>query len=232
MENITNLPLHIGIIMDGNGRWAKARGKKRTYGHKVGSKNVDKIVSHAFKRGVKVLSLYAFSSENWERPQEEVNELMRLLKVYFTKFLGKVIKNNVRLSVMGDMSKLTPELQELIAKDIEASKNNTGSILNVAINYGGRQEIVYAVKKLLEKGEDITVEGISQNLYTAEFGEPDLIIRTGGDIRTSNFMVYQSAYSELYFTEKFWPDFNEEEFDKAILNYSQRKRRFGRIEEE
>ncbi|MBQ9103694.1 MAG: di-trans,poly-cis-decaprenylcistransferase [Clostridia bacterium] len=232
MENITNLPLHIGIIMDGNGRWAKARGKKRTYGHKVGSKNVDKIVSHAFKRGVKVLSLYAFSSENWERPQEEVNELMRLLKVYFTKFLGKVIKNNVRLSVMGDMSKLTPELQELIAKDIEASKNNTGSILNVAINYGGRQEIVYAVKKLLEQGEDITVEGISQNLYTAEFGEPDLIIRTGGDIRTSNFMVYQSAYSELYFTEKFWPDFNEEEFDKAILNYSQRKRRFGRIEEE
>ena len=232
MENITNLPLHIGIIMDGNGRWAKARGKKRTYGHKVGSKNVDKIVSHAFKRGVKVLSLYAFSSENWERPQEEVNELMRLLKVYFTKFLGKVIKNNVRLSVMGDMRKQTPELQELIAKDIEASKNNTGSILNVAINYGGRQEIVYAVKKLLEKGEDITVEGISQNLYTAEFGEPDLIIRTGGDIRTSNFMVYQSAYSELYFTEKFWPDFNEEEFDKAILNYSQRKRRFGRIEEE
>ena len=232
MENINNLPLHIGIIMDGNGRWAKARGKKRTYGHKVGSKNVDKIVSHAFKRGVKVLSLYAFSSENWERPQEEVNELMRLLKVYFTKFLGKVIKNNVRLSVMGDMSKLTPELQELIAKDIEASKNNTGSILNVAINYGGRQEIVYAVKKLLEKGEDITVEGISQNLYTAEFGEPDLIIRTGGDIRTSNFMVYQGAYSELYFTEKFWPDFNEEEFDKAILNYSQRKRRFGRIEEE
>lgn len=232
MENINNLPLHIGIIMDGNGRWAKARGKKRTYGHKVGSKNVDKIVSHAFKRGVKVLSLYAFSSENWERPQEEVNELMRLLKVYFTKFLGKVIKNNVRLSVMGDMSKLTPELQELIAKDIEASKHNTGSILNVAINYGGRQEIVYAVKKLLEKGEDITVEGISQNLYTAEFGEPDLIIRTGGDIRTSNFMVYQGAYSELYFTEKFWPDFNEEEFDKAILNYSQRKRRFGRIEEE
>jgi undecaprenyl diphosphate synthase len=232
MQQQIKLPSHVGIIMDGNGRWAKERGKKRTYGHKEGSKNVDRIVSHAFKRGVKVLSLYAFSSENWERPKEEVDELMRLLKVYFTKFLGKVIKNNVRLSVMGDMTKLTPELQELIAKDIEASKANTGSILNVAINYGGRQEIVHAVNRILEKGEKVTVESISENLYTAGFGEPDLIIRTGGDIRTSNFMVYQGAYSELYFTDKFWPDFNEEEFDKAMLDFSKRKRRFGRIEEE
>lgn len=232
METELNLPKHVGIIMDGNGRWAQLRGKKRSYGHKVGAKNVDKIVSHAFAKGIKALSLYAFSSENWDRPKEEVDELMRLLKVYFTKFLGKVIKNDVRLAVMGDLSKLTPELQELIEKDVECSKNNSGSVLNIAINYGGRQEIVYAVKKLIEEGEEITVDGISKNLYTAEFGEPDLIIRTGGDMRTSNFMIYQGAYSELYFTDKFWPDFDGEEFDKAMADYSKRKRRFGRIEEE
>ncbi len=223
------IPKHVGIIMDGNGRWAEALGKKRSYGHKHGSANVDKIVSHAFSIGVKALSLYAFSSENWERPKEEVDELMRLLKVYFTKFLKKVLKNNVRLNVMGDLSKLTPELQEIIREDMEKSKNNTGSVLNVAINYGARQEIVHAVKTLVEKGEEITEESISKNLYTASFGEPDLIIRTGGELRLSNFMLYQGAYSELYFTDVLWPDFNEEEFDKAVLSFSARKRRYGKI---
>lgn len=231
MQEKQNFPNHVGIIMDGNGRWAQLRGKKRTYGHKIGSKNVDKIVTHAFKRGVKVLSLYAFSAENWERPKEEVDELMRLLKNYFTKFLGKVIKHDVRLSVMGDLSRLTKELQELIKHDIEQSKNNNGSVLNIAINYGGRQEIVYAVNKLIAENKAITVESISENLYTAPYGEPDLIIRTGGDERISNFMIFQGAYSELYFTPVFWPEFDENQFDKALEEYSKRKRRFGRIEE-
>ena len=228
-KNCAKIPEHVGIIMDGNGRWAQNLGKKRSYGHKVGSANVDKIVSHAFSIGVKALSLYAFSSENWARPKEEVDELMRLLKVYFTKFLKKVLKNNVRLSVMGDLSKLTPELQDIIKKDVEESAKNTGSVLNVAINYGARQEIVRSVKTLIENGEDITEENISKNLYTASFGEPDLIIRTGGELRLSNFMLYQGAYSELYFTDVLWPDFNEEEFDKAILSFGERKRRYGKI---
>lgn len=230
MDNkFVKIPEHVGIIMDGNGRWASKRGKKRSYGHKVGSANVDKIVSHAFGLGVKALSLYAFSSENWARPKEEVDELMRLLKVYFTKFFKKVLKNNVRLSVMGDLTKLTPELQEIIREDVEESSKNTGSVLNVAINYGARQEIVRAVKILTEKGEEITEENISKNLYTAAFGEPDLIIRTGGELRLSNFMLYQGAYSELYFTDVLWPDFNEEEFDKAIISFGERKRRYGKV---
>lgn len=228
MEEL-KFPSHVGIIMDGNGRWAKIRGKERSYGHREGSKNVDKIVTHAFSRGVKTLSLYAFSAENWSRPQKEVDELMRLLKVYFTKFLKKVLKNNVRLNVMGDLSKLTPELQEIINNDMEKSKGNTEHILNVAINYGARQEIVYAVNKLISKGEDVSVDNISKELYTAEFGEPDLIIRTGGELRLSNFMLYQGAYAELYFTDVLWPDFDGDEFDKALNEFARRNRRFGNV---
>ncbi|MBQ9514031.1 MAG: di-trans,poly-cis-decaprenylcistransferase [Clostridia bacterium] len=223
------IPSHVGIIMDGNGRWAVSRGKKRSYGHKAGSDNVDRITTHAFNRGVKVLTLYAFSSENWERPKEEVDELMRLLKVYFTKYIKKILKNKIKLFVMGDLTKLSPELQEIIYKDMEQSKNNDEHVLNIAINYGGRQEICYAVNKLLSKNEEITVDNISKELYTAPFGEPDLIIRTGGEKRISNFMLYQGAYSELYFSDVLWPDFNEEEFDKALEDFSTRKRRFGRL---
>lgn len=223
------VPSHIGIIMDGNGRWAKARGKKRSYGHNAGSANVDRIVTHAFDSGVKVLSLYAFSSENWARPKEEVDELMRLLKVYFKKFIKKVLKNKVRLFVMGDLDRLSPELKELIEKDMKETEKYTERVLNIGINYGGRGEIVRAVKKLIADGEDITERGISENLYTAEFGEPDLIIRTGGELRLSNFMLYQGAYSELYFTDVLWPDFDESEFDKAIESFSARKRRFGKV---
>lgn len=223
------IPSHVGIIMDGNGRWATMRGKKRSYGHNKGSANVDRIVTHAFDSGIKTLTLYAFSSENWARPKEEVDELMRLLKVYFKKFIKKVLKNNVRLFVMGDLSRLEPELRQLIEKDMAETAMFSDHVLNIALNYGGRQEIVYAVKKLLDSGKEITVENISSALYTAPFGEPDLIIRTGGEIRTSNFMVYQGAYSELYFTDVLWPDFDEKELDKAIEEYSLRDRRFGKI---
>lgn len=223
------LPNHIGIIMDGNGRWAKMRGKERSYGHKVGSENVDRILSYAFERGIKVMSLYAFSCENWQRPKAEVDELMRLLDVYMKKFIKKVLKNDVRLSVMGDIEKLSPSLQKSIKKAMQDTADKKGFVLNIGINYGGRQEIVNAVNKLVKDGKDITVDSISENLYTAPFGEPDIIVRTGGEYRLSNFMLFQGAYSELYFTDVLWPDFNEKEFDKVLVEYSKRTRRFGKV---
>ena len=223
------IPSHVGIIMDGNGRWANNRGKNRSYGHKAGSKNVDRVVTYAFQKGIKTLTLYAFSSENWARPQKEVDELMKLLKIYFTKFLGKVIKNNVKLKVIGGREELSSDLVEIIEKAERESENNTNHTLIIAINYGGRQEVVHAVKKLIEKGEEITVSGISNNLYTAEEGEVDLISRTGGELRTSNFLLYQGAYSELYFTNALWPDFDEKELDLALESFASRQRRFGKV---
>lgn len=225
----TRIPSHVGIIMDGNGRWATARGKERSYGHKAGAENVDRIVTHAFSRGVKTLSLYAFSAENWARPKAEVDELMRLIKLYFKKFISKAVGNGVRLFVMGDLEKLSPSLRKIIADDMRKSEHCTSHILNIGINYGGRQEIAAAVNRLLDRGEKITPETISGALYTAPFGDPDLIIRTGGELRLSNFMLYQAAYSELYFTDALWPDFDEKEFDKAVENFSARHRRFGNI---
>ena len=177
--------------MDGNGRWAVARGKKRSFGHKVGSENVDRVVSHAFNSGIKTLTLYAFSSENWARPKEEVDELMKLLKTYFKKFIKKVVDKGVRLRVIGGRSELSADLIKVIEKGEKESQENKTFNLNIAINYGGRQEIVSAVNKLIEKGEEITVNSISSNLYTAPCGEPDLIIRTGGEYRLSNFLLFQ-----------------------------------------
>ena len=223
------LPSHVGIIMDGNGRWAKARGKNRSYGHKFGAANVDKIVSHAFARGVKSLTLYAFSAENWLRPKEEVDELMRLIKIYLNKFITKLIKNQVRFNVIGDKSKLSTDLQKLIERNTVKSAGFTERTLNIAINYGGRQEIVNAVNTLIAEGQEITIESISSHLYTALSGEPDLIIRTGGEKRISNFLIFQGAYSELYFTEVMWPDFDETEFDKALEDFALRNRRFGGV---
>lgn len=231
MENV-KLPGHVGIIMDGNGRWAEARGKKRSYGHNHGSANVERVVEYAFKRGIKALTLYAFSSENWARPKEEVDELMRLLKNYFKKFINKLLKNNVRLVVIGGREELSEDLRKVILEGEERSRNNDAHTLLIALNYGGRQEIVTAVNKLIKAEEPVTVEGISKNLYTAPYGEPDLIIRTGGELRISNFLLFQGAYSELYFTEVLWPDFDEKELDKALQAFSMRKRRYGRVIEE
>lgn len=223
------IPTHVGIIMDGNGRWAKLRNKERSYGHKIGSDNVDTIVTHAFNRGVKALSLYAFSSENWSRPKNEVDELMRLLKVYFKKFIKKLYKNQVRLMVMGDLTRLSDDLQKIINEGMLKTKDYSDKVLNIALNYGGRQEIVNAVNTIISKGEEISVENISKNLYTAPLGEPDLIIRTGGELRLSNFMLFQGAYSELYFTDVLWPDFKEEHFDMALSEFARRNRRYGNI---
>ncbi|MCQ2387361.1 MAG: isoprenyl transferase [Clostridia bacterium] len=223
------IPNHVGIIMDGNGRWAKLRNRPRTFGHKKGSDNVDRITTEAFKRGVKTLTLYAFSTENWSRPKEEVDALMGLLEKYFLKFIGKAVKKNVRVCVIGDKKVFSPKLQKVIKDCEDASKKNTGNVLNIAINYGGRQEIVRAVNNLIKKGKKITVESISENLYTTKNGEPDLIIRTGGEYRLSNFLMYQGAYSELYFTDVLWPDFDEKELDKALDEYAKRNRRFGGV---
>lgn len=228
MEKI-NIPKHVGIIMDGNGRWAEARGKKRSYGHQHGSANVDRIVTSAFSMGIQTLTLYAFSSENWARPKEEVDELMKLLKSYFKKFIKKVVKNNVKLSVMGGREQLSADLVKVIEDGENKTINNTSHVLNIAINYGGRQEIVYAVKKLIDEKKEITVDNISSCLYTAQFGEPDLIIRTGGEMRLSNFMLYQGAYSELYFTDVLWPDFDEKQLMIAVECFGKRKRRFGKV---
>ncbi|MBE5750045.1 MAG: di-trans,poly-cis-decaprenylcistransferase [Clostridiales bacterium] len=223
------IPSHVGIIMDGNGRWAEKRGKKRSYGHRVGSENVERVVEHAFKVGVKSLTLYAFSSENWARPKEEVDELMRLLKNYFKKFISKVLKNGVRLKVVGGRAELSDDLIKVIDECEDMSKDNTEHYLNIALNYGGRQEVVAVVNKLIGEGKAVTVDSISENLYTAASGEPDLIIRTGGEYRLSNFLLYQGAYSELYFTDVLWPDFDEIELDKAIDSFGKRKRRFGKV---
>lgn len=227
-ENI-KMPKHVAIIMDGNGRWATLRNKKRSYGHKAGSDNVDLIASYAFEQGVETLTLYAFSCENWQRPQEEVDELMRLLDVYLKKFTKKLVKNKIRLHISGDTSVLSESLQKTIRTSLEKSKRYTEHTLNIALNYGGKQEIVMAVNKLIKEGKEVTVDSISANLYTAQFGEPDLIIRTGGECRISNFLLYQGAYSELYFTDVLWPDFNDKQFDLAMQNFSERKRRFGKV---
>lgn len=229
MENFKIIPSHVGIIMDGNGRWAQKLGKKRSYGHRVGAKNVERIANHAFNIGVKTLSLYAFSSENWARPKEEVDTLMSLLKRFFTVYLNKIMKNGIKLVVMGDVSVLSPDVQEVIKNAEEKSAANEKRVLNIAINYGGRQEIVRAANELISKGEKITVESLSNNLYTAPYGEPDLIIRTGGELRLSNFMLYQGAYSELYFTDVLWPDFDENELDKAVSEFGKRNRRYGGV---
>ena len=228
METI-NLPKHVGIIMDGNGRWATARKKNRSYGHQMGSKNVDKIVTHAFKSGVKALTLYAFSSENWARPKEEVDKLMHLIEEYLKKFIKKVIKNGVRLKIVGSREMLSDNLVQLINESEEKSKLNTDRQLNIALNYGARGEIVRAVNKLVLENKEITEKSILENLDTAECGEVDLIIRTGGEKRLSNFLLFQGAYSELYFTDALWPDFDEKEFDKAIEEFSNRNRRFGKV---
>ncbi len=228
MEEL-KIPHHVGIIMDGNGRWATARGKERSYGHKIGSKNVDLIVEHAFSTGVYALTLYAFSAENWARPKKEVDELMKLLKTYLKKFSKKLIDKGVKLVVAGSKDELSQELKDEIISIEERTKNNNAHILNIALNYGGRQEIVKTVNKLIALGKPVDEKTLLENLYTAESKEPDLIIRTGGEIRLSNFLLYQGAYSELYFTDVLWPDFDENQFDLAIKEFSKRKRRFGKI---
>lgn len=234
MEETRSVPQHVAIIMDGNGRWAKKRGLPRTAGHYQGAKVVEQILYDADAMGIKYLTVYAFSTENWSRPQSEVKTLMNLLRTYMRTSLQKCAKNNVRIRVLGDRSKLDEDLIEAIDDLERDTKNNTGLQFQIAINYGGRDDIRRGVMKIAEKvmsGEldpaSITEETVSENLDTADIPDPDLLIRTSGELRISNFLIWQCAYTEYYFTDVLWPDFNKEELQKAVDAYMHRERRMG-----
>lgn len=228
----SRLPVHVAVIMDGNGRWAKKRGLPRAVGHRAGVERVRTIVRMSSDIGVKYLTLYAFSTENWKRPGEEVSVLMGLLLEYLKKELAELNEKNVRIMTFGDLSKLPKEVVSEIERAKKTTKNNTGLTLNMAVNYGGRQDIVRAVKKAIAEGkkpEQIDEGYISSLLDTAGQPDPDLIIRTSGETRVSNFLLYQAAYSEFYFTETLWPDFDEAEYAKALAVFALRQRRFGAV---
>lgn len=225
-----NLPEHIAIIMDGNGRWAKAKKRPRLFGHNAGMKTLRKIVRASSDAGIKILTVYAFSTENWKRSQEEVDGLMNIAVEYFKKEVGELHENNVRIQVIGDVNGLNAKVQKAAQNAMDITKNNTGLIFNVALNYGSRNEIVYAVKALMTQGvlaEEVTEERLNAELYTKGLSDPDLLIRTGGESRLSNFMLWQSAYTEFFFTDTYWPDFDKEAYYKLIEVYQKRNRRFG-----
>ncbi|MCT2534555.1 isoprenyl transferase [Aquibacillus koreensis] len=231
-----NLPKHVAIIMDGNGRWANQRGLPRFAGHKEGMDNVKKIVKVANKHHVKVLTLYAFSTENWKRPKPEIDYLMKLPIEFLNTYLPELIEENVRVQTIGEFDVLPAHTKKAVQSAKDRTKDNNGLILNIALNYGSRFEIVQGIKEMVhdfdQKGESIdnlTEEMFSEYLYTKKLGDPDLLIRTSGEIRLSNFLLWQSAYTEFWFTDSFWPDFNEYLFEKALIDYQNRKRRYGGI---
>jgi undecaprenyl diphosphate synthase len=233
---IKELPKHIGIIMDGNGRWAKKRGLPRSAGHAAGAAVFKTIVRYCSQIGIRYLTIYAFSTENWKRPQDEVLTLMKLFKQYLSDALTNFLDENIQVHFLGDETAFDPRLRELIDKTIEVSKNRTGMVLNIALNYGGRAEILNAAKLLAQdvqngllRPEEIGEEAFSQKLYTAGQPDPDLIIRPSGEQRTSNFLLWQSAYSEYVFMDILWPDFKPENLDRALELYAARNRRFGGI---
>lgn len=235
-EKNTAVPRHVAIILDGNGRWAKKRGMPRNYGHVQGAKNVEVVCRAAWNMGIKYLTVYAFSTENWNRPQDEVDALMKLLNQYMKNCQKTAKKNNMKVRVIGDRSGLSKEIQRDIAALEEATRNYDGLNFTIALNYGGRDELTRAVRKIaaaVESGkmkpEDITEDRISASLDTAEIPDPDLMIRTSCELRISNYLLWQLAYSEFYFTEVPWPDFDEEELHKAVAAYALRDRRFGKV---
>ena len=231
MEDIKT-PSHVAIILDGNGRWAQKRNMPRTFGHKNGAENVVDIAIHAKKRGVKYLTLYAFSTENWKRPKKEVDYLMRLLIKFVNDKIDQLMKEDCKLNFLGDLSAIPDQTRKAVELALDRTKDNKSLFINIALNYGGRDELVHVFKNIINEGyraEDIDEGLISDYLYTKDIPDPDLLIRPGGELRISNFLIYQIAYSELYFTDKLWPDFSYEDFDKAIEEYSRRNRRFGDV---
>lgn len=230
------LPDHLGIIMDGNGRWAKKRGLPRSVGHSEGAKTFRTITRYCSDIGIKHLTMYAFSTENWSRPVEEVNTLMKYFKDYLEEALRDFLDDTVKVKFIGDISAFPSELRELMVENERVSKDRTGMVLNLAMNYGGRAELVTAFKSIAEKvskgelkPEDINEQLISDSIYTAGQPDPDLIIRPSGEYRTSNFLLWQSAYSEYYIDDVLWPDYTKEHLNKALLEYSKRNRRFGGV---
>lgn len=232
--NKEDLPKHIAIIMDGNRRWAKAKGLPISLGHKQGAETLEKIVRYANKIGLEYLTVYAFSTENWKRTQDEVKSLMLLLQGYIDKYSKIADSENIKVQFLGDLTAFTPKMQKGIEDCKNRTKSNTGVTFNIALNYGGRLELTEAMKKIASKVkdgeceiEDIDENMISQNLYTSGMPDPDLLIRTSGEMRTSNFLPWQLVYSEFLFIEKNWPDFSEEDLDNAIIEYQKRTRKFG-----
>jgi undecaprenyl diphosphate synthase len=224
------IPTHVAIIMDGNGRWAIARGLPRLVGHRAGTENLRRIITACVEFGIKYLTIYAFSTENWGRPREEIEGLMNILEDVIDRELAELNDEGVQLRHIGRLERLDPKLQEKVMDAIELTKHNDRLILNVAFNYGGRDEIVYAIQKMIKDGvepEEVTFDLVSQYLFTAGVPDPDLIIRTSGELRVSNFLIWQGAYSEWYVTSVYWPDFNKDEFRKALDTYVQRDRRYG-----
>lgn len=218
---------HIAFIMDGNGRWAKSRGLPREMGHKKGAAVFEKITLHCFSRGIRAVTVYAFSTENWSRPKGEVDAIMALLSEYLDYAEAKFKDYDARLVILGDKGRLTPALREK-AERLEKLSVGRTHILNIALNYGARDEIVYACNRLISEGKsEVTKDDIASHLYTAESGDPDLVVRTGGDFRISNFLLWQSAYAEFYFTKTLWPDLTEAEVDAAVSDFLGRHRRFG-----
>lgn len=232
------IPAHIAIILDGNGRWAKAKGMPRNYGHAQGSKNVERICEEAYRMGVKYLTVYAFSTENWNRPKDEVDALMKLLRNYMKTCLKTAAKNDMKVRVIGDKTGLDEDIRNRIAELEEATKDNGGLNFQIALNYGSRDEIVRAVRKVSEdvkegkvKPEDIDEKMFETYLDTHGIPDPDLMIRTSGELRLSNYLLWQLAYTEFYFTDIPWPDFTKEELSKAIEQYNRRDRRYGDVKE-
>lgn len=239
MEEGMKIPVHVAIILDGNGRWAKRRGMPRNYGHVQGAKTVEVICEEAYRMGIQYLTVYAFSTENWNRPKEEVDALMKLLRNYMKTCLKTAAKNNMCVRVIGDKTGLDEDIRDRIAQLEEATRNNTGLHFQIALNYGGRDEIVRAVRTLASraaegtlKTEEITEQMISDTLDTHDLPEPDLLIRTCNENRISNFLLWQIAYTEFYITDAAWPDFTKEELEKAIVSYNKRDRKYGMVKEE
>lgn len=235
-DTAPSLPVHLAIIMDGNGRWAKKRGLPRSLGHSAGANNFRTITKYCAKIGIKYLTVFAFSTENWKRPQEEVNALMKLFDEYLQEALHDFAEENIRVLFLGERAAFSQNLQRLIGEVEEASKDKTGMTLNIAMNYGSRAEILRAAKQLarqVQNGElrpdDITQEMFAEYLYTKDQPDPDLILRPSGEYRISNFLLWQSAYAEFIFMDKLWPDFKTEDLDKALHEYSLRNRRFGGV---
>lgn len=229
MAEEKKVPRHIGFIMDGNGRWAKLRGKSRSYGHKKGADVIEEVVSACFFEGVEAVSLYAFSTENWSRPKEEIDTIFDLLEKFLRRYENKLVNERIRLIISGDLSEISEKLRNRSILVMKNTERFVGKTLNIAINYGGRAEIVRAAKLLAEAGEPITEENLAGRLYTAGLPDIDLAVRTSGESRLSNFFLWQCAYAELYFTDVLWPDFGTEELKKALEWFAGRKRRFGNI---
>jgi undecaprenyl diphosphate synthase len=235
LENLSIIPTHVAIIMDGNGRWAQKKGLPRLAGHRAGTENLREVIEACAEFGIKYLTIYAFSTENWKRPSEEIQGLMKIFKTMLDRELKNLHENGVQLRHLGKLDRIDNELQKKVNEAIKLTKDNQTLILNIAFNYGGRDEILHAVKQIMIDGpnpDELDAELFAKYLYTTNCPDPDLIIRTSGEYRCSNFLIWQAAYSEWYFTKTYWPDFNREELYQALVEYNERDRRYGEVKTE